>query len=71
MWARFLGQENPFEKEMATHSSILTGEISWTEEPGELQTIGSQKSRTQLRDYTTTKYLLYHSNFEFSMLQFS
>ena len=50
MWARFLSQENPFEKEMATHSSILTGEISWTEEAGGLQTMGSQKSRTQLSD---------------------
>ena len=38
------------EKEMATHSSISAREIPWTEEPGRLQSIGSQKSRTQLRD---------------------
>ena len=45
---RFLGQEDPLEKEMATHSSILAWEIPWTEEPGELQSMNSQKNRTQL-----------------------
>ena len=35
-----LGQEDPLEKEMATHSSILAWEIPWTEEPGGLQSIG-------------------------------
>ena len=40
---RALGQEDPLEKEMATHSSILAWEIPWTEEPGRLQSIGSQK----------------------------
>ena len=34
MWAQFLGQENPLEKEMAIHSSILAQEIPWTEELG-------------------------------------
>ena len=43
MWGRILGQEDPLEKEMATHSSILAQEISWTEEPGGLQSTGSQK----------------------------
>ena len=38
----------------ATHSSILAWEIPWTGEPGGLQSIGSQKSQTQLSDYTTT-----------------
>ena len=38
-----LGQEDPVKKEMATHSSILTWEISWTEEPGRLQSMGSQR----------------------------
>ena len=33
MWIQSLGQEDPLEKEMATHSSILAGEIPWTEEP--------------------------------------
>ena len=38
-----LGQEDPLEKEMATHSSILAWEISWIEEPGGLQPMGSQR----------------------------
>ena len=37
-----LGREDPLEKVMATHSSVLTWEILWTEEPGRLQTMGSQ-----------------------------
>ena len=37
-----LGQEDPLEEEMATHSSILAWEIAWTEEPGRLQPLGSQ-----------------------------
>ena len=41
---RFLGQEDPLEKEMATHSSILAWRIPWTEEPGRLQTMGLQES---------------------------
>ena len=42
-WVRYLGWEDPLEKEMATHSSILAGTIPWTEEPGRLQSMGSQK----------------------------
>ena len=38
-----LGQEDPLEKKMATHSSILAWRIPWTEEPGELQSRGSQR----------------------------
>ena len=38
-----LGQEDPLEKEMATHSSILAWRIPWTEEPGTLQSMGSQR----------------------------
>ena len=38
-----LGREDPLEKEMATHSSILACEIQWTEEPGRLQSVGSQR----------------------------
>ena len=45
-----LEREYPLEKEMATHSSILAWEIPWTEEPGGLQSIGSQKSPTQVSD---------------------
>ena len=39
-----LGQEDPLEKEMATHSGILAWEIPWTEEPGGLQPMESQKT---------------------------
>ena len=46
MWVQFLGWEDPLEKEMATHSSILAWETPWTEEPDGLQSMGSQKSRT-------------------------
>ena len=49
MWVRSLSQEDPLEEEMATHSSILAWEIPWTEEPGGLQSMGSQ-SQTQLSD---------------------
>ena len=45
-----LGQEDPLEKEMATHSSILAWEIPWTEEPGELRSTRLQKSQTKLSD---------------------
>ena len=38
-----LGQEDPLEGEMAAHSSMLAWEISWTEEPGRLQSLGSQR----------------------------
>ena len=41
---QFLGQEDPLEKEMATHSSILAWRILWTEEPDSLQATGSQES---------------------------
>ena len=40
---QFLGWENPLEKEMATHSGIFAWEIPWTEEPGRLQSMGSQR----------------------------
>ena len=48
MWetqVRSLGQENLLEKEMATHSSTLAWKIPWTEEPGRLQSMGSQRVR--------------------------
>ena len=44
-WVRPLGQEDPLEKEMTTQSSTLAWEIPWTEEPGGLQSMGSQKVR--------------------------
>ena len=53
-----LGWEDPLEKEMATNSSILAWRIPWTEEPGEQQSMGSQRVR---HDFTT-----YHLNFLYS-----
>ena len=47
---RSLGWEDSLEKEMATHSSILAWEIPWMEGPSGLQSVGSQKSQTQLSD---------------------
>ena len=44
-WVLSLGQEDPLEKEMATHSSILGWRIPWTEEPGGLQSTGSKRVR--------------------------
>ena len=41
-WAASLGWEDPLEKEMAMHSSTLAWKISWVEEPGRLQSMGSQ-----------------------------
>ena len=43
-WVRFLGQEDPLEKEMATYSSTLAWKIPWTEEPGRLQSMGLQRA---------------------------
>ena len=42
-WVRFLGREDPLEKEMATHSSVLAWRIPWTEEPGGLHSPGGGK----------------------------
>ena len=42
-WIQSLGQEDPLEKEMATHSSTLAWKIPWTEKAGTLQSIGSQR----------------------------
>ena len=53
----FLGWEDPLEKEMATYSSILAWQVSWTEEPGGLQSVGSQRVRHDER--LTLTYLLY------------
>ena len=46
-WVQSLGQEDPLEKAVATHSSVPAWEIPWTEEPGGLQSMGSQKSWTR------------------------
>ena len=57
-WVPSLGWEDPLEKAMAPHSSTLAWRIPWTEEPGGLQSTGSQ-SRTQLSDFTFTFTLPY------------
>ena len=44
MWVRSLGREDPLEKKMTTHSSILAWRTPWTEEPGGQQSMGSQES---------------------------
>ena len=49
-WVQFLGEEDPLEEEMATDSNIFAWKIPWTEEPGRLQFMGSQKSRPQLNN---------------------
>ena len=49
MQGQSLGGKEPLEKEIATHSSVLAWEIPWTEEPGRLQSMGSQ-SQMQLSD---------------------
>ena len=54
-WVWSLGQEDLLEKGMATHSSILAWRIPWTEEPGELQSVGSQRVR---HDWATNSTLL-------------
>ena len=71
MWetqVRSLGCEDPLEKEMPTHSSSIAWNIPWTEDPGRLQSMGSQ-SRTRLHfhfhTYTSTKSVPNKVNFDF------
>ena len=56
---RSLGREDSLEKEMATHSRILAWRIRWTEEPGELQFMGSQKVESALATKQQTAYPLW------------
>ena len=51
-----LGWEDPLEKEMATHSSILAWRIPWAEEPEQATVHGVAKSRTQLSDFTSLHF---------------
>ena len=57
-WVPSLGQEDPLEKEMATHSSTLAWRIPWREEPGRLLVHGVTKSQTLLGDFTFTFHFL-------------
>ena len=56
IWVRSLGQVDPLEEGMATHSSILAWKTPWTEEPGRLQSMGSQRVR---HDWATTLSLYF------------
>ena len=51
-----LGQEDPLEEGMATHSSILAGKIAWTEEPGGLQSMGSHRVRHNWSNWAGMMY---------------
>ena len=55
MHIQFLGQEEPLEKEMTAHSSILAWRILWTQEPDGLQLMGLQKRQTRLSNKAITK----------------
>ena len=58
MQFQFLGQEDPLEEEMATHSCILAWRIPWIEEPGGLWSIGSKESdMTEVTEYAHIIYL--------------
>ena len=56
-WISTLGQEDPLEKKMATHSSILAWGVPWTEEPGGLQSVGSP--RVGYTEQLTLTWFLY------------
>jgi hypothetical protein len=58
-----LGREDPLEKEMATHSTILAWKIPWAEEPGRLQPMGSQRVRHNEQLTLLLYYLIYISKF--------
>ena len=62
-WVQSLSWEDPLEKEMATHSSILAWKISWTEEPGGPQSMGSQRVG---HDWATNTYTLADDDFRLS-----
>ena len=59
-WIRSLGREDPLGKEMATHSSILAWRIPWTEEPGRLQSMGSQRVRHNWETSLSFYFLSWH-----------
>ena len=71
-WVWSLGREDPLEKIMATHSSILAWRIPWTEEPGDLQSVALQRVRHHWAANTFTSFLLlYYSAVEKAMVPHS
>ena len=67
-WVWFLGWEDPLEKGTATHSNILAWKISWTEEPGGLQSMGSQRVGHDWATYTFTLLCLFQERSPLSSL---
>ena len=65
-WVQSLGQEDPLEKEMATHSSTLAWRIPWTEEPDRLRSMGLQ-SQTRLSDFAFTYFVTYSGPYYYHM----
>ena len=61
---RSLGQENPLKKDMAAHSSILVWRISWTEEPGGLLSMGSQRVSHDCSDLAHTQCMYWEDPLE-------
>ena len=61
-----LGWEDPLEEEMATHSSILAWRIPWTEEPGGLQSMGSQRVGHELNNHHPLAICFTYGNIRFS-----
>ena len=61
MWVGSLGQEDPLEEGMATHSSALALSISWTEELGKLQSLGSQRVRPDRSNLAHTREKRYNT----------
>ena len=59
-WVQSLGWEDPLEKEMAAHSSTLAWKIPWMEEPGRLQSMGSQRVR---HDGASSLFFIIHSSY--------
>ena len=67
-WVQFLGWEDPLEKEMATHSSILARRIPRTEEPGGLQSVGSESDTTERLTFSLLHYSYYTNITSFKVL---
>ena len=60
MWVLSLGQEDPLKKDMGTHSSIFAWRIPWTEEPGGIQSMGSQRvEHDSVTEHTGTSILVF------------
>ena len=62
MWVQSLGQEDPLEKEMATHSSILAWRIPWAEKPDACYSPRAAQSQTRLRDFTSLQTTIMKSH---------